>query len=168
MEYINEKYRGQGIELLPTDADEKMRYRLAALNLGKFVSEYFHLFMHKGEDKSKLEDFVRKVNEFEDWFAGHTETQFIMGTDHPTLLDIDAAPILFWIEALEGTKLHFVMEALDYQNKLPKLKGWLAAMRAYPAFATVIPKKEALQGYLNDHFAYPDGKLQLYLPVKNL
>lgn len=77
-----------------------------------------------------------------------------MGTEHPTMVDIDAFTLLLWVTTMEETPYDFAFKALDWDKKLPKTKAFYEAMRSVPEFDAILARKEHISGFLTENFSY--------------
>jgi len=152
MHYINEKYPEQGLKLWPLDPEEALRYRLAGTKINGFMGPFFGIFMKKSFSEETVKPFVATMTQFENWFSSHSDTKYIMGTENPTMVDIDGFTMLLWVTALEGSSYDQAFQALDWHNKFPKTKAFYEAMRA--EFDSVLPRKEQLTNFMNENFAF--------------
>jgi glutathione S-transferase len=98
--------------------------------------------MTKGKDLEKVKPMLETGQKFEDWLKENSTSDFIMGTPHPTLVDIDVFPTLWWqlTWADEKHPLHHIYKEVDMETRFPKTVQWIRAMEKVPEFQETLIK----------------------------
>ena len=120
------------------------------MKAGSLAGPFFGVWLTKGKDESKIQPFVDAVHGIEKWFTEKSSTNYVMGTDHPTIVDLDLYPIIARVKFLEGSVLHWIYEKIDFDNKCPKLLAFFNAIYNDPLFQEAKTQRNAQVNFTVD------------------
>ena len=82
-------------------------------------------------------------------FASQSNGKFLLGTDHPTVLDIHVAPFWEFLYMLKDGPMADVYEALNLPENAPNLLAYIERFREHPLIAPVKMNQAVAKNYWN-------------------
>ena len=136
MDYAEEAFPDQGYSTLPTDPVQRAKLRIAIPLSEHLLSAFYALVMKKEYDEAQIKNFKEKFDKLESFLeANHKEgSDFALGTENPSQLDIHFYVILSRIEFFRGSAFHDIFWEHVQWDKYPRSNALVEAIRARPEF----------------------------------
>mmetsp|Transcript_15974 Transcript_15974/g.34676 ORF Transcript_15974/g.34676 Transcript_15974/m.34676 type:complete len:270 (-) Transcript_15974:106-915(-) len=168
MQLAHELAPEQGLELVPKDPILAAKMRLKMEKFSGLLGGIFHVYLSRGEDTSKIEEFAKTLpthNEFASLAKGG---KWLLGTDEPTMLDIHVAPMWEVMCIWQHSTLAPAMEHAKFAEQAPDVISYVERFKAHESFKHTCMNVEAGRKHWERTMGWEKGvKCQLSIDVIN-
>jgi len=168
MQLAHELAPDKGFELIPKDPIEAAKMRLKMEKFSGLLGAIFPVYLTRGEDKSKIEEFAKTLPAHNDFAALSKGGKWLMGTDHPTMLDIHVAPMWEFIHIMQHSAMAPAMELARLSEQAPDVLAYIERFKAHDKFKATCMNVEAGRRHWDRTMGWEKGvKCQLSIDVVN-
>ena len=143
MDYAEEAFPEHGYSTLPVDPVQRAKLRISIAIAEQLLPAFYALVMKKEFDEGQMKTLREKLEKAENFLeANHKEgSNFSLGTENPTQLDIHFYVTLSRIEFLRGSVFHDLFWEQIQWEKYPRCNALVEAMRARPEFLDALANR---------------------------
>jgi len=130
------------------------------------LGNYWGMVASRGQDDAKTDAFAKDGLPYFEEICRRSEGKWLFGTDEPTLLDVNVAPLLELIAIWDGSAYQNAFDRLDMLNKGKHILEYVKRWQAHELIRPYRFRQVASNQHLARARAWdPNAKCQLSLEV---
>ena len=130
-----ETNHGKGVDIVPKCPIEAAKMRLAMQEYDKFLQPFYGVYMCRGEDPEKNKLLIPTLEAFNNLLEKAGPGKYLLGTEHPTQMDVWYAPFLETLCDWGQSAYANVHDDCEFEKHGALIKSYIELFRAHPLIA---------------------------------
>ncbi|TNV82075.1 hypothetical protein FGO68_gene1839 [Halteria grandinella] len=166
LNYIEDSYPTQGYSIMPIDAAQRGKMRLATTQAQEVIESCFSMMVVQSMEQAGAVEVSLKLSKLEETLTQFGSKPFAMATENPTYLDLYIYTHVERLRMLADTDYEWVYKATQIED-FPRIVRLLDAVKARPEFQGILAKKVNWAQWVSWHAKQPPEVKKLLFKQKS-